>query len=136
MQLTDEVKNKIIKEISDFEDKQYGSLSVADRKKLGAFYTPGVLVVKMIEKFDDIEGTICDPCCGSANLLVGCIIAGADPKKIYGIELDEGQAELCRKRLTKYGVPRGNIICGSALDEETWTKLNKKVESNERKTTK
>lgn len=126
MQLTDEVKNKIIKEISDFEDKQYGSLTKTERKKLGAFYTPGALVIKMIEKFDDMEGTICDPCCGSANLLIGCIIAGADPKKIYGIELDEGQAELCRNRLAKYGVPRENIICGSALDEETWKTIKKK----------
>lgn len=120
MKLTETQKQKITKDLTDFADKQYGTLTVKERKNLGAFYTPPNLVIKMIEKFQDLNGDIVDPCIGAGNLIVGCVIAGADPKRCYGIELDAGQAELCRDRLEKYGVPRENIITGSCLEESTW----------------
>ena len=126
MVLTEEVKQKILENSATWYNKQYGSLTEEKRKELGAFYTPGGFVIKMIEKFSDMEGKICDPTCGSGNLLVGCIIAGADPKKIYGIELDAEMAELCRNRLSEFGVPRENIVTGDALSQATWRKLEGK----------
>ena len=77
----------------------------------------------MIEKFENLEGDICDPCCGNGLLLSGCIIAAADPTRCYGIELDENQAQLCRERLSNYGVPPENIVSGDCLDHNTWQKL-------------
>ena len=50
--------------------------------------------------YDDLSNkTILDPCCGSGNLLAACILAGANPKNIYGNELDLDMLKLCRKRL-------------------------------------
>lgn len=123
MTLTEEQKQKIIEDYESCKDTMYGKLTDKERKALGAFYTPPNLVIKMIEKFNDLEGDICDPCVGAGLLLSGCIIAGANPKKCYGIELDAGQAELCRNRLEKYGVPRENIVTGDCLDNKTWEKL-------------
>ena len=123
MTLTEEQKQRIVEDYESCKDTMYGNLTDKERKALGAFYTPPNLVIKMIEKFNDLEGDICAPCVGVGLLLSGCIIAGADPKKCYGIELDAGQAELCRNRLEKYGVPRENIVTGDCLDNKTWEKL-------------
>lgn len=127
MILTEEQKQRIVKDLMDFADKQYANNEKKDRKKLGQFFTPPQLVIRMIEKFTSINDDILDPCCGSGNLLVGCIIAGADPKRCYGIELDEKQAEVCRNRLENYGVPRENIITGSCLDDSIMNILKEKV---------
>lgn len=123
MILTEEQKQRIVKDLMDFADKQYANNEKKDRKKLGQFFTPPQLVIRMIEKFTSINDDILDPCIGSGNLIVGCIIAGADPKRCYGIEFDAGQAELCRDRLEQYGVPRENIVTGDCLDNKTWEKL-------------
>lgn len=119
MILTEEQKQRIVKDLMYFADIQYANNDKKERQKLGQFFTPPELVIRMIEKFTSInDDDILDPCVGSGNLLVGCIIAGADPKRCYGIELDENQAEICRNRLEKYGVPRENIITGSVFDVE------------------
>ena len=76
MKLTEEVKTLIIKENNEFRAHQYGELSKAERKQLGAIYTPGEVVIQMIEKIESIDGNILDPTCGSGNLLAGCLIAG------------------------------------------------------------
>ena len=123
MTLTEEQKQRIIEDYESCKDTMYGKLTDKERKALGAFYTPPNLVIKMIENFNDLEGALCDPCVGAGLLLSRCIIAGADPKKCYGIELDAGQAELCRNRLEQYGVPRENIVTGDCLDNKTWEKL-------------
>lgn len=123
MSLIEEIKQKIHEDYDSCKETMYGNLTKEQRKKLGAFYTPPELVIKMIEEFDDLNDDIVDPCCGIGLLLSGCIIAGADPKRCFGIEINEDQAERCRDRLEKYGVPRDNIITGSCLDEDTWGKL-------------
>lgn len=74
----------------------------------------------MLEKFNDLSGTILDPTCGAGGLLAAAIIAGADPTKCYGIELDRNVALLARDRLSKLGVPRANIKIGDALDPSAY----------------
>ena len=123
MILSEKTKQKIFEDYENCKDTMYGVLTEKERKALGAFYTPPALVIKMIEKFENLEGDIVDPCCGCGLLLSGVVIAGANPKKVYGIELNEGQAELCRNHLEQYGVPRENIITGDCLDNKTWEKL-------------
>lgn len=128
MILTEEQKQRIVKDLTDFADIQYANNDKKERQKLGQFFTPPQLAIRMIEKFTSInDDDILDPCVGSGNLLVGCIIAGADPKRCYGIELDENQAEICRNRLENYGVPRENIITGSCLDDSVMNILKEKV---------
>lgn len=123
MKLTEEQKQKIMKDLTDFADKQYANKTLKERQKMGQFFTPGNLVIRMVEMYSSLDDDIVDPCVGAGNLLIGCIIAGADPKRCYGIELDEKQAELCRDRLEQYGVPRENIITGNCLEVSTWKKL-------------
>ena len=73
----------------------------------------------MIENIDSFENkTILDPTCGTGNLLVACIIAGADPQNIYGNEYDAEFTRLCKERLAKYGVPKYHIHQGDALNQE------------------
>lgn len=122
MVLSEDTKERIRKELNDFTN-DYGKKTLQERQDLGAFFTPPELVIKMIEKFDNLEGKVLDPTCGSGQLLVGCIIAGADPKLVYGIELDPEIYNIAVERLKNLGVPEKNIICGDALENETYLKL-------------
>lgn len=126
MKLTTEIKNKIIEEYSSFKDRQYAGKSLEERKKKDQFFTPATISISMIEGFKCeslADKTILDPCCGSGNLLAACIIAGANPKNIYGNEFDSDMLELCRERLNELctilnldKVPEENLHLGNALD--------------------
>lgn len=128
MVLTEQQKEAITKEYNSWFDRTYGNKTLEERKKLGAFFTPPELTIKMIEKFESIENkTILDPTCGSGNLLVACILAGANPKMIYGNELDEEFLNLAKERLIPYGVPeenlhQGDVLKDKCLDISTFTK--------------
>ena len=120
MKITDEIKTKIQAEYDTYVCKAYESKDKKERQKMGQFFTPPALTIKMIEKFDNLEGTILDPCLGSGNLIAACIIAGADPKKCYGIELDPDMLEEAKKRLMPMGMPEENFKLGDALKEESY----------------
>ena len=111
MKLSEEVKNKII-EILDsdyfknslYVDANGNELDKTKRDELGQFYTPGKICIKMIEKFkwDTLSGkNILDPTVGSGNLLIACLIAGADSDKIFGNEYDADIIPTCRNRINK-----------------------------------
>ena len=119
MILSEDIKEKIRKELSDFTS-QYGEKTLKERKDLGAFFTPPELVIQMIEKFENLEGKILDPTCGSGQLLIGCIIAGADPKLVYGIELDPEVLSICKKRLIPLGVIESHLKQGDALKSSSY----------------
>lgn len=128
--LSEEVKRLIIKENNEFKEEQYGSLSKEERKKLAAFYTPGVIAIKLIEELSDLSGNVLDPTCGSGNLLAAALIAGADSDKIFGNEINPEMVELCRKRLNKVcdmlGKPHirdWQIHVGNALSSEALTQF-------------
>ena len=75
----------------------------------------------MLEKFDSLEGKdILDPAIGAGGLIAAAIIAGADPKRCYGIEIDEEVLGVARRRLAKLGVPPCNLILGDALDPKSY----------------
>lgn len=90
--------------------------SLSRRKDFGQFFTPPELSIKMLEKFENTEGTILDPCCGAGNLLAAAIKAGFDPAKVYGIEIDEEILKIAQSRLEPLGVPCANIHLGDALN--------------------
>lgn len=121
MKLSENIKNKIIDEYKDFVQQQYAGKSLEERQELGQFYTPPELSIMMLEKFDDLEGTILDPTCGAGGLLAAAILAGADPKKCYGIELDQKILDsVCIPRLLALGVPKENLHFGNALNEDCY----------------
>ena len=106
MTLSEEVKNRIteILDSDEFMSDLYENLSEKRRKDLGMVYTPGKICIQLIESFDCdslANKTILDPACGSGNLLIACLIAGADTDKLYGNEYDRVAVDLCRKRLNR-----------------------------------
>lgn len=120
MTLTNEQVENIKKEFENWRNSMYGNKTLKERQDLGAFFTPPSLTIKMLEKFQDIKGSVLDPTCGAGNLLAAAIMAGADPKLIYGIELDPEILEIARSRLEVLGVPRVNLHQGNALYEECY----------------
>lgn len=123
MTLTDKQKENIIQEFEQWKNKMYANKTLSERQDFGQFFTPPELTIKMLEKFDNLEGKVLDPTCGAAGLLVAAILAGADPKLVYGIELDPEIYNIAVERLKGFGVPEKNIICGDALESETYLKL-------------
>ena len=144
MKLSEEVKNKIIEilDSQEFKSNLYEGLTEEKRKELGQFYTPGKLCIQMIEKFDCdslSNKNILDPTCGSGNLLIACLIAGADSDKLFGNEYDSVAVDLCRKRLNRccdilnkphikdYQIHQGNALgkwCLTDFSEEYLTKFD------------
>ena len=102
MVLSESQKSKIIDDFENWRDVMYGNLSLAERQKLGAFFTPPSLTIQMIEKFEKLEGKIIDPTSGAGGLLIGCFYAGANIENLYGIELDKNILEnVCWKRIDR-----------------------------------
>ena len=120
MTLSDNIKTKIQAEYDSWKDKLWAGKTKEERQKLGQFATPPELVFKMLEKFDSLDGTVLDPCLGAGNLIAAAIIAGADPSKCYGIELDPVVHKVAQLRLSKLGVPPCNIVQGDALDPKSY----------------
>ena len=130
MKLSEEVKALIIKENDEFKARQYGGLTKEDCKKLGAFYTPGNIIIRMIERLSNLDGNILDPTCGSGNILAACLIAGADSDKVFGNEINPEMVELCRERLNyvcdmlgKPHIKYWQIHLGNALDANAITEF-------------
>ena len=120
MILSDDIKAKIQAEYDSWKDKLWAGKDKAARAKLGQFATPPPLTIKMLEKFDSLDGNVLDPCLGAGNLIAAAIIAGADPSKCYGIELDPVVHKVAQLRLSKLGVPPCNIVQGDALDPKSY----------------
>lgn len=121
MKLTSDIKQKIQEEYDFWKNDLWAGKDKAARAKLGQFATPPELVFKMLEKFGSLEDKdILDPCLGAGNLIAGAVIAGADPKRCYGIELDPEVLEIAKQRLGALGVPACNLKCGNALDSDAY----------------
>lgn len=117
------IRHAIEIEYKQWRDKLWAGKTKEERSKLGQFATPPQLTIKMLEKFDSLEGNVLDPCLGAGNLIAAAIIAGADPKRCYGIEIDEEVLCVARMRLAKLGVPPRNLVQGDALDPKSYEKM-------------
>ena len=120
MTLSEEIKNKIQEEYDAWANLQYAGKDKKERQQLGQFFTPPPLTIRMLEKFENLEGNVLDPCLGAGGLIAAAVIAGADPSKCYGIELDPSILEVAKQRLAKLGVPEKNLIQGNALDPKSY----------------
>lgn len=125
MKLSEETKNRIQAEYDAWKEIQYSGKDKKERQKFGQFFTPPQLTIRMLEKFDSLEGNVLDPCLGAGNLIAAAIIAGADPSKCYGIELDPVVHKVAQLRLSKLGVPPCNIVQGDALDPKSYEDFSK-----------
>ena len=121
MILSDDIKTAIQAEYDSWKDNLWAGRDKKERQPLGQFATPPQLVFKMLEKFDSLEDKdILDPCLGAGNLIAAAIIAGADPSKCYGIELDPVILKIAKKRLGNLGVPEKNLKLGNVLDPASY----------------
>ena len=120
MKLSEETKNRIQAEYDAWKEIQYVGKDKKERQKLGQFFTPPQLTIRMLEKFESLEGNVLDPCLGAGGLIAAAVLAGADPSKCYGIELDPSVLELAKRRLAKLGVPEQNLRQGDALDPKSY----------------
>ena len=120
MQLSDDIKAKIQAEYDAWKDEQYAGKDKKDRQAKGQFFTPPLLSIKMLEKFDSLDGNILDPTLGAGGLLAAAVIAGADPSKCYGIELDPDILKIAQLRLAKLGVPPWHLKQGDALEPQNY----------------
>lgn len=120
MKLTDIQKKQIEEDLAVYTNEYCGK-SKEERKSKGQFFTPASVVIQMLETFDiekPGDKTILDPTAGNGNLLVGALIAGFKPENVYGNELDPDIYELLVERLSKYGVPKKNIVNMDCLSDE------------------
>lgn len=109
-------------EYNSFVVEQYAGKSLEERQKLGQFFTPPELTLKMLEKLDIKKNeTLLDPCLGAGGLLAAAIIMKkVKPENCYGIELDADILKIAQKRLSKLGVPLVNLHHGNALNKDCY----------------
>lgn len=121
MILTEETKAAIQAEYDEWKDSQYSGKDKKERQSKGQFFTPPALTIKMLEKFDTLaDKDILDPTAGAGGLIAAAVIAGANPRRCYCIELDPDIAEICKKRLAKLGVPERHVKVANALDPDSY----------------
>ena len=120
MKLSEGIVTAIQAEYDSWRDKLWAGKTKEERQKLGQFFTPPQLTIRMLEKFESLEGNVLDPCLGAGGLIAAAVLAGADPSKCYGIELDPSVLELAKRRLAKLGVPEQNLRQGDALDPKSY----------------
>lgn len=109
MKLLKEQIDKMQEYYDMYKNNLYAGNSDEKRSALGQFYTPAELGSRMLEKYDCNlsefrEKTILDPTMGSGLLLLYSLIAGADPERVFGIELDTSVLELGQDRLCNIGI--------------------------------
>lgn len=113
IEFTEAEKQKVRDEYENWKNN-YANNSVEVRKKLGQFFTPPELSIKMFGKFDMTKEEFCeidilDDSCGTGNLLAAAIMLGANPENCFGVEIDKDIYNICVERLTKLGVPKKQL---------------------------
>lgn len=101
---------------------------IGQRKHAGAYYTPGEIVEELIDNLYSTDAglnarTICDPCCGTGNFLLGLGVRGIEYTNLYGQDLDPVSVYLARINLALIAPQlsclelRSHIIIGNAYFE-------------------
>ena len=124
MELSDEIKNRIIKENKEWLDN-YGENSKEERHKKGQFFTPASLIIKMIEHVDDFSGPFLDPAAGNGGILAALLLCGIEPENIFCNELDEQILELAKGRLNKLSMK----LWGREIPTENFSKEDAKTDA-------
>ncbi len=99
------------------EEALTSHVSAAERKVRGAFFTPRALVERVVHAIESQVPPkkplrIIDPACGAGAFLT--VAAERWPHaELFGLELNEESARLCRER-----VPRAKVLVADALGKE------------------
>lgn len=121
MKLSEKNKHDIVTEFNNWVEQQYAKRTFGDRQKISQFFTPPEITFTLLEKFESVEDKdILDPASGCGGLLAACIIAGADPKRVYGVEIDPDIVKISKERLAALGVPPENIQLANALSPSSY----------------
>ena len=90
--------------------------------------TPDSLLEKMFSKMSNVDGIICDPCCGCGTMLEYAHNKYNIPEEdLYGIELEEINVKVCNR------LGYINVIQGDATDPKTWKTLLERLNRNTNK---
>ncbi len=98
---------------------------LSHRKQTGAYYTPEKTVNTLISNLKKCVNTqnktLCDPCCGTGNFLIGLVGNGVEIEKLYGQDIDEISILITRinmflldNTLTKEQL-YSQFVCGDTL---------------------
>ena len=98
---------------------------LSHRKQTGAYYTPEKTVNTLISNLKKCVNTqnktLCDPCCGTGNFLIGLVGNGVEIENLYGQDIDEISILITRinmflldNTLTKEQL-YSQFVCGDTL---------------------
>ncbi len=85
----------------------------------GSYYTPRVIVDKLVADYVQRDAKVFDPCCGTGQFLLAFAEIVENPSNIYGVDLDKIAVRIARLNIliefkNEEFVP--NIVCRNALD--------------------
>ncbi len=99
----------------------YQSLLAEGKKSQnGSYYTPEVIVEKIINNYVKQNSKVLDPCCGTGQFLLAFADKINNPKNIYGVDIDEIAVRIARINLLVKFKNRDfapNIVCKNTLFE-------------------
>ncbi len=113
----------------DFIGAFYQSLlNIAEKSKLGSYYTPGGLI-KDIKT--NVNNTIIDPCCGSGSILIKILSKKHKQENVYANDIDKIALNICCVNLSmffnnpfiKFNLSSRNFLFDKHLDREPGSKL-------------
>ncbi len=96
------------------------------RKQTGIYYTPERTVNRLINSLRNClsfeNKTVCDPCCGTGNFLIGLLECGVRADHLYGQDIDETSIFITRINLflRNHDLPieqlYSQFVCGNTLE--------------------
>jgi type I restriction enzyme M protein len=103
--------------IGDAYEYLIGKFAADSGKKGGEFYTPGEVAQVLAKLVEPKKGDrICDPCCGSASLLVRAAKeVGCEDFALFGQELNGSTWALARMNLFLHGIDGARIERGDTI---------------------
>jgi len=103
--------------IGDAYEFLIGKFAADSGKKGGEFYTPGEVAQVLAKLVQPQKGDrICDPCCGSASLLIRAAKeVGSDDYALFGQELNGSTWALARMNMFLHGIDNARIERGDTI---------------------
>ncbi len=103
--------------IGDAYEYLIGKFAADSGKKGGEFYTPGEVAQVLAKLVQPQKGDrICDPCCGSASLLIRAAKeVGSEDFALFGQELNGSTWALARMNMFLHGIDNARIERGDTI---------------------
>ena len=111
------------KYLTEYKDSSH--LTNEQKKKLGSWYTPPEIAIKMAKEIKWEKGkTILDPCCGKGNLLSACmdLYPELEEENLYGVDIDAAAIEFCLELFPSGHFQVGDCLTAPLSSMEFWNK--------------